>query len=623
MRNFEIFRYIRKYSALIFLFALVGAAGILWYGNKNQSYTAKVLIEYQDANAAKGLTPDGRPLDVTEIYSSKVVANAIEDLKLTSSIDYFRQGFAVKEVIPDEQKVINTALAEDGIESKYFATRYQVSFSAGGKKSEDYVRNVLDAVIKNYCLFFGEKYVEQSVLPNGIADMSVRNYDYLSCASILEKSTNEMLDYLLQKRNDYPDYRSSTTGYSYGDLVDIYTYIRDYSVPNLYSMIMADSSQTDVELLLSNLKGQYNRYEQDIASYETQLEKLMALIENLVGKNVKMQSDQLAASGSSNGGGLGVSAANISSDYILNDVESNMGAKVLTQYESLLEEYVNIQVKKETARIDQSHTAYLIGVYENMASGDVGSGADIAAEIETFVDNLNHYYEIVSQTSTELNAYRSARYLKTLSSISTSRRINITMYLVLAVAFFLVVGVVCAIVLGRVSDFIEYFKFIDEMTGLPNRQRCDDVIAEYSEILLEENFACAVICLKNLSLISEQGGRMAGDGYLKDFAAILKRFSELYGFIGYNGGGQFFAFFEKCSPRKLGAILEALENAVADYNEHHEQSFIDYTIGTAISSEAHTYEIRDLLRIALLEARESKEGNVDSETNDNSENKED
>lgn len=606
MRNFEIFRYIKKYSLLIFVFAVIGAVGILWYGNKNQSYTAKVLIEYQDSNASKGLTPDGRALDITEIYSSKVVANAIEDLNLKdSSIDYFRQGFAVKEVIPDDQKVINNALAEDGIARNFFPTRYQVSFTAGGKKSEDYVRNVLDAVIKNYCLFFGEKYVEQSVLPNGIADMSVRNYDYLSSASILEKSTEEMLSYLLQKRNDYPDYRSSTTGYSYADLVDIYAYIRDYSVPRLYSMIMASSSQTDMDLLMSNLKGEYNRYEQDIASYNVQLEKLEALIDNLVEKNIKLQSDQLASSSSSGGGGLGVSAANISSDYILNDVESNMGAKVLTQYESLLEEYVNIQIKKETARIDQDHTAYLISIYENLDSSSASGNIEIEKEIEAFVENLNHYYEIVSDTGTELNSYRSARYLKTLSSISTSRKINIKMYLVLAVAFFVVVGIVVAIILGRISDFIEYFKYIDEMTGLPNRQRCDDFISEYSEILLEEDFAVIIIRLNNLSFISENKGRGVGDVYLKDFSTILKRFSELYGFFGYNGGGQFMAFFEHCNSKKLRAILQALSNAVEDYNDHHKGSEIDYSIGSAISSDSQVYEIRDLLRVAIADLKNS------------------
>ena len=105
--------------------------------------------------------------------------------------------------------------------------------------------------------------------------------------------------------------------------------------------------------------------------------------------------------------------------------------------------------------------------------------------------------------------------------------------------------------------------------------------------------------MDSLSSLSSEYGRETGNEVLKDFAAILKSFGDLYGFTGYNGSGIFFAFFPNCSAEKLEVILEAIARQVMKYNKVNPEYGIHYICGRAVSSEDSVFEIRDLLRLAM------------------------
>ena len=108
-----------------------------------------------------------------------------------------------------------------------------------------------------------------------------------------------------------------------------------------------------------------------------------------------------------------------------------------------------------------------------------------------------------------------------------------------------------------------------------------------------------VLKMDSLSTLSSEYGREAGDEVLKDFAMILKSFGDLYGFVGYNGSGVFYAFFPDCSSDKLGVILEAVGRQVEKYNKLNPECGIHYTCGRAVSRADGVFEIRDLLRLAM------------------------
>ena len=80
---------------------------------------------------------------------------------------------------------------------------------------------------------------------------------------------------------------------------------------------------------------------------------------------------------------------------------------------------------------------------------------------------------------------------------------------------------------------------------------------------------------------------------------ILKSFGDLYGFVGYNGGGIFYAFFPDCSAAKLDVILKAIGRQVEKYNKMNPQLMIHCVCEKAVSGTDSVFEIRDLLRLAM------------------------
>ena len=84
MRKFSVLRYLKQFSVLIFLFALIGSLTVFFYGKNQQRYVASAVIQYTNSGAKAGYTPDGSPLRVEEIYSPTVIDAALTDLGISA-----------------------------------------------------------------------------------------------------------------------------------------------------------------------------------------------------------------------------------------------------------------------------------------------------------------------------------------------------------------------------------------------------------------------------------------------------------------------------------------------------------------------------------------------------------
>ena len=223
---------------------------------------------------------------------------------------------------------------------------------------------------------------------------------------------------------------------------------------------------------------------------------------------------------------------------------------------------------------------------------------DIEKDIEELVALLNDEYKIVQATAQELNEYLGASHLNTLNSIVVSQKVNIKLYIALAVVFFLFFGCAGVVVIGRFKDFLEYILYTDKTTKLPNRQMCDIQIHSLSEKKLGEQFTCMVIQVDNLSQVNDTLGRSAGDMLLGGFGEILKTVSRNYGFIACNRPGFFLGLFEHCSASKAKLFYEILEKSVNDYNKRQVELEIKYSIAFSNSTDEKIYQVRSLIRSA-------------------------
>ena len=603
MRQFSILRYLKKFSLLIFLLSVIGSLFIYFYAKSQQRYVASTVIQYTNSAAKEGYTPDGSPLNVEEIYSSTVIDAAMADLGFHSNIDSVRSNCYVEEVVPETQQKLNEALVEKGEDPSYVTDTYRVYFIGDNDTGEDYAWNMLDAIIKNYYEFYAGKYVEEPLQGNGVSVLAEGNYDYVESTQVMEDSISEMLDYLLSKREDYPYFRSVDTGYTYNDLYRIYRLLYNYEIPGLYAAILSNAETNDSDLLVSRLTKDCEDLQLYIENRQERSKSLKKLIDNYSIRNKEMMDYHYQS-------------AENGTESILKDVEYNHEhSNKETTYDGLIQEYVDLNIDVRQKTIEKEHKEYLLSVFEaeDHAQGrKTFSSEEIREKINRCAELANKYYQYVENTGRELNRQLSANYLAMISSINVQPTVNIKLYLALAIILFVLVGGVGAVLLGRMLDFIDYFRYVDKTVQIPNRARCDVYISEWANKLLDENFACVALKMDSLSSLSNEYGREAGDEVLKDFAAILKSYGDLYGFVGHNGSGVFYAFFPKCPPDKLDVILKAIGRQVEKYNNLNQGHTVHYISGKAVSSEDHIFEIRDLLRLAL-QRMHSEQNEAESE----------
>ncbi len=593
MKKFELLRYIKKFSVFILLFAILGSCTIYKYSVNNQQYTATVNISYTNDGIVNGYTPDGTALDVTEIYSSTVIAQALEMLGISESPDSIRSRCSVTPVIPEEQQLINEALYDKGEESEYFPDEYTVKLVVDGERGEAYARNVLDAIIQSYCLFYTEKYVEHRLSLNSSSDLLAKGYDYYECIVMLEYDTQEMLDYLAAKKTNFPDFRSSETGYSYTDLYEIYDDWRRYEIPSLYAQVIDGPQSKNGEIIKKTLSDQIKESERLEKVKVERRDYLKKLIDNFSDQNKKIMDyhyrDQVGESSST--------------DYILKDVEDNLHTgDVETTYDTLILEYIELdkQIKAEAIRRDNKK--FILSTFQNVdarGSGTLQSHQAMEDAISKYEQTLAKYYQIINETSKEFNRSLSADYLKMESSIHVAQAINVKTYVALAMMFFLVVGVIGAIVLGRAGDMIDYFLYIDKKTGLANRQSCDNFIDAKSKALLLDNNTCMVFRFTRLAELSQKYGYAVGNNVLRDFAGLLAAMDENGRNVFHNDAGMFIAFFEQCNSKKAEIILKILDDQISEYNRLNPDYAITYHCAYSTTTDEGIYEIRKLLSSAI------------------------
>ncbi len=105
--------------------------------------------------------------------------------------------------------------------------------------------------------------MEQKLLAQPFVQSADNGYDYYECIRILENDTTEMQNYLLSKREHYPDFRSSRTGYTYADLCDIYSDFKNCTIPALYAYVLNGPQVRDGTVLQEYLANCIETAKQD------------------------------------------------------------------------------------------------------------------------------------------------------------------------------------------------------------------------------------------------------------------------------------------------------------------------------------------------------------------------
>lgn len=600
MKSFNIIRYLKKWWPLIALMSFCAGVFFMRYATSNQSYTAQSIIKYNYSKAEDGKTPSGEDLDVSEIFSSTVVKEAIENLGLTVNVDTIRSGGTVTGIVPDDVTKTQEAKIDKGEDvEEYHSTEYIVKLSVSSDYSTEYVRTMLDEILSCYFANFGEKYVDYSTIPNNAAALDGQGYDYIEQAEILNDAVAEITANLSNCQAAHPEFVSSITGLSLSDLLDEYNYVSDVEIPYLFSEILGGKLTQNREVLLKKYQERYNTYVMD---GDVDSEKVAAVLEVIQSYGNKNKDGSLyyqkgARSGTDDDTG----------GFVLSDVyEEDTNIDRTTVYDNLISDYVTILNRKSSNVIDAAYCQYIINVFQGASdSSDVSdenqafTDQAVEQEIAALQGRLNTLYETLSLTMKEYNEYCGAVNLGVLASTTVSEKINVKLYILLGVAVFFILGICGAILLGRIQDFVEYLFFTEQSLDMPNRTACDLFIRNNSSRVLPDDTVCVVVELANLSQINTTYGRERGNAMLTQFADFLKEASATCGTIYYNGGQQFIGFFDQCRMEDAESFADYFHRLIAAYNAESTEATYEYVIGISESKANNAYSIRALLREAL------------------------
>lgn len=140
--------------------------------------------------------------------------------------------------------------------------------------------------------------------------------------------------------------------------------------------------------------------------------------------------------------------------------------------------------------------------------------------------------------------------------------------------------------------------YLDEATGLPNKNKCEEILNETEPIPVNELVAMCVFDLNNLRTINNNLGHDKGDEYIRSFAIQLREAVPEEFFAGRDGGDEFIAVLKGLDHEGVRKCLQNIRNQAAEYSRQHPEMPISYAAGYALSSDFEGSTMRELFRLA-------------------------
>lgn len=161
---------------------------------------------------------------------------------------------------------------------------------------------------------------------------------------------------------------------------------------------------------------------------------------------------------------------------------------------------------------------------------------------------------------------------------------------------------------AREAEYISLTKiaYIDGLTGLSNRLRCEKVMDEFVSRHPGEEYCIMSIDVNDLKIVNDTYGHSEGDRYLRTFAQMLKRRFAAYGECGRYGGDEFIVFFENISEQQVNALIGDLKTEIDYHNLQEKEIKFSASWGYAFASEISSGKCSEVYALADKRMYENK-----------------
>lgn len=414
MKELKIFSYIKKYRLLIIIVSLAMGFMFYWYFSGRQVYTARAIIQYTNADAVNGLAPDGTEIDTSEIYSSEVMTRVFQEMDMSydeNNMDAIRASVSVEPVLSDEEQAVQEALNEQGEVAEEKPTIYQVSYSVRKgdvSNGKEFATKLLTTMLNVYLEVYAENHVNSSVPANSVSGIYDTDYDYIEMIELIDDSVGSIMENLGYKQD--LQFRSSDTGYSFSDLEGEFSLLQEIDISDIYAYILENKITKDQDILLSKYENRIKNYRLNNSASQSEIDGIDEIINSYV--------SMMRESGNTD----------FTYEYILGDVYDNYRSSttsgelesgdsteniygdvdVTTEYDNLMNGYVDEQTTFEETLIDISYAQYILDIYSgnedtsgNVSVKIINDPAETVTASDSDADNLKNSEEESADDSEE------------------------------------------------------------------------------------------------------------------------------------------------------------------------------------------------------------------------------
>ena len=421
-----IFRY-KKYLAAFLALALLLCCG---YVNMRQSYTAEVYIKYLGEQAKDGLAADGCALNPYEITNGLVIKNTLVELGMEDvSQESIRKNITVTPIVTtaEEEKYASWIESfdnydEDSEAGKEYPVHYSIKFRT--ELGSEFAARFLAELVEQYRGFYVENHAYSSDII-GLAGIATMEYDYFDTAEMIEKKISDNVRYLSNVADSDTDYRSPVNGYSVTDLMMEFKALYECELASISRDIIEKGLSKNPDVLVNSLKNRADLSLLQSNENSAKAESHKTLLKVYSEKNKEYT--------------WGYGSANDESSQVREDIERDyMYKRDETTYDNMMLEYTSYAASSRDQLIDKAYYEECIKYFNKK---EPSTNPEVEAKLEAVCERYNDLHHLTEETLADYNFYKSARYITTLSGVSSHETMGEMIYYAATVILVLGLGV--------------------------------------------------------------------------------------------------------------------------------------------------------------------------------------
>lgn len=133
------------------------------------------------------------------------------------------------------------------------------------------------------------------------------------------------------------------------------------------------------------------------------------------------------------------------------------------------------------------------------------------------------------------------------------------------------------------QQLLEQMAYVDELTGLANRRRCEETMLELKKRAVP--YAVMSLDMNFLKKVNDSLGHEKGDALLKRFSDMLMEVYGLHGTVGRMGGDEFIIILPEVSRAEAEKLIDQMKATMLKKNVNTTQLKLSTAYGLAMSDE--------------------------------------